>query len=163
MFDDIWPEHGNFFGESSAGTREITWSFPRPLQLELLAIAPDMPQMTKAKRFGDHGDPRCVYVYIYIYVIIFIHYIILYIYTTGNIYIYRWSLKGPSWLKLVEKLVLYLVLRARKVDKQVELRVLYVHFPWCPVENPAERIAAKHCKTVLSDDVFMTNKNLASC
>ena len=105
MFDDIWPEHGNFFGESSAGTREITWSFPRPLQLELLAIAPDMPQMTKAKRFGDHGDPRCVYVYIYIYVIIFIHYIILYIYTTGNIYIYIyigevWRVQvGLSWLR----------------------------------------------------------------
>ena len=79
------------------------------------------------------------------------------------VYIYRWSLKGPSLLKLVEKSVLYLFLRARKVDKQVELRVLYVHFPWCPVENPAQRIAAKHCKTVLSDDVFMTNKNLASC
>ena len=113
MFDDIWPEHGNFFGESSAGTPEITWSFPRPLQLELLAIAPDMPQMTKAKRFGDHGDPRCVYVYIYIYVyiyvIIFIHYIIIYIYILPVIYyIYRWSLKGPSWLKLIEKLVLYL-------------------------------------------------------
>lgn len=113
--------------------------------------------------WGSWGSTMCVCVYIYIRNYIYTLYNIIYIYTTGNIYIYRWSLKGPSWLKLVEKLVLYLVLRARKVDKQVELRVLYVHFPWCPVENPAERIAAKHCKTVLSDDVFMTNKNLASC
>ena len=53
-----------------------------------------MPQMTKAKRFGDHGDPRCVYMYIYtIYLSSWKNFSIfsgatIYIYILPVIYIY---------------------------------------------------------------------------